>query len=713
MPSTKLSWAFLVVFTAVCCLLLEGQTQAQENPPPTATQRLNIIGIDDSGYPNLHIFAAVIDAATASPITSLLPEDFMVTINEETSVPVAEIDTDTNVNRPQHTMIVLDLTSTVSEAEFMNMRAAAIEFINTLSIDDQVGIVGTYADRSTVLQPLSIDHNAAINAMFSADALPADGQDGNVVLDGLYIALESIQQTAPDVRPAVLMFTDVASGSLGGERTLEEVQMLAEQRTAEIYVAYFETENSEGLPIRDTPPEPLQEIAVQSGGLLLQQPGEQNPDDPSDYNDDNNLVALALQMADFLAFEYRLVVASPIPGDNEIYELQLGATLDDTVLGPERTFFRARTGIVDIAFSPFQSGARVTLPTDLQIRVLSASNPLTNIDIFRIDNTTGEEIPLASLASAEESLTLAPDVISTGVLSLVARATDEGGNTGEAFLTLVIENPNATPVPTATWTPMPTPTALPPTPTVPLVPTATASPTASAMLATSPTALPTTAIDTAPPPGTADEAEGDSNFLIPLVVALMGMVGTLLIGFSLLALAQRRSNSPDTPITPAASDTERPTIPRKSSLSTNAPTASISTSTLQPTVKLESKAPSKEIWQKAMENLDTQAVAAMATEETPRAVLLGADNQRHVLIEGENTIGRHSSNMVQILDPTVSRYHAVIEIFGDNISMMDWQASHPSTVNGAVIQIGERKALRTGDQIQMGNTVLRLVAQEW
>jgi hypothetical protein len=683
------------------------RTTAQNEPPPP--QRLNIVGINDTEYPTLNIFVSVIDSDTAAPVTSLLAADFTVTItdnNDDAAAPlvppVTSLDTDTNANRPQHTMLLLDLTSTISEIEFINMRTAAIEYINSLSLNDQVGVLGIFADRTTLLQPISIDHNAAINAMFAAEATPVQGEDGNVVTDGLYEALDNLNQTRPDVRPAVVMFTDVASGSIGGERTFEEVQTLAEQRGAELYILYFETENSDGLPIRDAPPELLTELALQTGGLLLQAPGEPNPEEPTDFNDDANLPALAQQVAAILGFEYRLEVASPIVGDNEIYGLQLTAFLNDNQLGPQETFFRARTGIVDIAFSPFESGARVTLPIDLQIRVLSASNPITSIEIFRIDNNTGEEIPLATFASPDEALSLTSEPVASGALSLVARATDEGGNVGEAFLTLVIENPNATPIPTATWTPPPTTTPMPVTATQTASPSLPPTETATVLpVQLSPTVSATLPAPIAPPatPQPPDSTD-DTSLIIPIIVALVGMFGTLLIGFSLLALAQRRNK-------PAATTaSERPTIPRKPS--SNAPTENIATAELQPTIQSE-PTPSKDIWKKAMENLDTQAAAAIDPAAVPRAVLLSGDNQRYELVEGENTVGRHSSNMVQILDATVSRYHAVIEVFGDNISIMDWQASHPTTVNGEVVQIGERKRLQTGDQIQMGNTVLRLV----
>lgn len=91
------------------------------------------------------------------------------------------------------------------------------------------------------------------------------------------------------------------------------------------------------------------------------------------------------------------------------------------------------------------------------------------------------------------------------------------------------------------------------------------------------------------------------------------------------------------------------------------------------------------------------------------AVLLGQRGEQFPLYEGENTIGRHSSNMIQIVDSTVSRYHAVIEMFGDEVVFMDWQASQPSEINGELVTPGERHALKDGDRIRVGITSLRFV----
>lgn len=92
-----------------------------------------------------------------------------------------------------------------------------------------------------------------------------------------------------------------------------------------------------------------------------------------------------------------------------------------------------------------------------------------------------------------------------------------------------------------------------------------------------------------------------------------------------------------------------------------------------------------------------------------RAVLVGQKGEQFPLYEGENTLGRHSSNMIQVIDSTVSRYHAVIEVFGDEFVFMDWQASQPSEINGDLVTSSERYFLKEGDKIWVGITMLRFM----
>jgi pSer/pThr/pTyr-binding forkhead associated (FHA) protein len=95
-----------------------------------------------------------------------------------------------------------------------------------------------------------------------------------------------------------------------------------------------------------------------------------------------------------------------------------------------------------------------------------------------------------------------------------------------------------------------------------------------------------------------------------------------------------------------------------------------------------------------------------------KAFLVGANDEQYPLYEGENTIGRHGTNMVQIMDSTSSRYHAVIEIHGDVYDYVDWRSTQPSVINGQPLAMNEHYSLKDGDQIKIGMTVLRFVIHQ-
>ncbi len=72
------------------------------------------------------------------------------------------------------------------------------------------------------------------------------------------------------------------------------------------------------------------------------------------------------------------------------------------------------------------------------------------------------------------------------------------------------------------------------------------------------------------------------------------------------------------------------------------------------------------------------------------------------------TIGRHSSNVMVLQHPRVSRYHAVIEQFGARFRLKDLNSDNGTFVNGQPV-VGE-VWIKEGDEIRVGS--FRLVFQE-
>jgi ABC-type multidrug transport system ATPase subunit len=72
------------------------------------------------------------------------------------------------------------------------------------------------------------------------------------------------------------------------------------------------------------------------------------------------------------------------------------------------------------------------------------------------------------------------------------------------------------------------------------------------------------------------------------------------------------------------------------------------------------------------------------------------------------TIGRHSSNVLQLRHPRVSRYHAIIERFGTNFRLRDLNSDNGTFVNGKRVE--KETWIREGDELRIAS--YRLIFQE-
>lgn len=77
-------------------------------------------------------------------------------------------------------------------------------------------------------------------------------------------------------------------------------------------------------------------------------------------------------------------------------------------------------------------------------------------------------------------------------------------------------------------------------------------------------------------------------------------------------------------------------------------------------------------------------------------------------VDGTSRIGRSDEVEIVLLDPGVSRVHAVIEIKGGKAVVRDLGSTNGTFVNGRRV---ERETLRDGDELRVGNTRLRFEAR--
>ncbi|MBX3126380.1 MAG: FHA domain-containing protein [Polyangiaceae bacterium] len=88
-----------------------------------------------------------------------------------------------------------------------------------------------------------------------------------------------------------------------------------------------------------------------------------------------------------------------------------------------------------------------------------------------------------------------------------------------------------------------------------------------------------------------------------------------------------------------------------------------------------------------------------------RILLASPEGQQVVELRAFNTLGRHPSNTIQLLDKIVSKEHCIVELRGSEYVLRDLGSLNGTYVNGERVN-GER-GLRHGDDIALGGTRAR------
>ncbi len=88
-----------------------------------------------------------------------------------------------------------------------------------------------------------------------------------------------------------------------------------------------------------------------------------------------------------------------------------------------------------------------------------------------------------------------------------------------------------------------------------------------------------------------------------------------------------------------------------------------------------------------------------------RLLLATPEGPQVAELQAHNTMGRHPSNTIQLLDRIVSKEHCVIELRGDCYVLRDFGSLNGTYINNERV-VGERM-LRHGDEISLGSTRAR------
>ncbi|TCL62100.1 FHA domain-containing protein [Hydrogenispora ethanolica] len=98
---------------------------------------------------------------------------------------------------------------------------------------------------------------------------------------------------------------------------------------------------------------------------------------------------------------------------------------------------------------------------------------------------------------------------------------------------------------------------------------------------------------------------------------------------------------------------------------------------------------------------------ALAEEQWVFTVSSGLDRGRQFVgATPEIKLGRQPDNHIQLRDPKVSRFHAVIHQKGSQLYLEDLRSTNGTFLNGE--PLAKKKPLSPGDQIKIGETVIEV-----
>jgi len=98
-----------------------------------------------------------------------------------------------------------------------------------------------------------------------------------------------------------------------------------------------------------------------------------------------------------------------------------------------------------------------------------------------------------------------------------------------------------------------------------------------------------------------------------------------------------------------------------------------------------------------------------AGPECPFVLVEERTGRRLPLREGDNTIGRERAEVL-LMDPTVSRRHAVLTIAGNTATVTDLASTNGTQVDGSRLQPDVAAPVQVGASLQVGHVGLRLEA---
>jgi VWFA-related protein len=367
------------------------------------TARANIDYIDNGQFPLLKVYVSVTDVQ-GLPIKNLTDSNFIVT---EDGQPVSnfELTPTQNSQQPLAITLVIDTSGSMGikplPTPLQNAIAAAKTFVNALSAQDQVAIIG-FADSPYTVQDFTTDKDLLKTKL---DSLTSSGE--TTMYDGIVEAVKLLKNRS-ERRILVLIADgkDTGDGQFNFTTSMDEASRWA----VPIYpIGFGNVDRKE-----------LEQMAALTGGTAQIHPNSL---------DLQSALSVVLQI---LREQYLIRYMSTLQADAAEHDLHI--TIDDQgrVVSANRSFI-ALPGEITITL-PFQEDEVVGGNVLLKPNVLAPA-PLKQMDI-QLDGSLLQSVLSEPFEYAWDSTTVSP-----GSHRFVFTVTDQAGNTAKTSMDLDIQPP--------------------------------------------------------------------------------------------------------------------------------------------------------------------------------------------------------------------------------------------------------------------------------
>ncbi|MCH8009243.1 MAG: VWA domain-containing protein [Chloroflexi bacterium] len=167
---------------------------------------VNLASLSSDGGSSARVVVTVLDG-NSRPVVDLVADDFAVQLNGEVAL-VSGLERGVDSSLPISVLLALDVSGSMEGGALDEAKAAAISFLNSLELQDSVGVL-TFADEVTLVLPFTQDRAAAMAAI---EGLVAGGGTA------LYQATENGLRLAADegtsYRAVILLSDGLDNGSV-------------------------------------------------------------------------------------------------------------------------------------------------------------------------------------------------------------------------------------------------------------------------------------------------------------------------------------------------------------------------------------------------------------------------------------------------------------------------------------------------------------------